>query len=1114
MDLSGSEWFFRLEATPDLALKQVAEDFTTQNGWTKVHVPMNWQMEGFEAPTYTNFEFPFTKCPALLYPRVPKENPTGVYRHSFHLPLAWRLLDRSTRIIFHGAGSALIVFVDGQYIGYSQDSMTAAEFDITDVLRGDTRSRQPDCHTALLASLSDVPTCRSPGGDMHTVVAIVLKWCDGTYMEDQDQWWLTGIHRAVELVSVPSPFAIADFEVDASLDTLDADGLLDVRVSFNSPVPRGATLELSLQTSTGEAVPQAMHSATLVAGEVSWTSPHLHIPTVLPWSAETPNLYSFRLQLRGHDGQCLQAECCRVGFRSVSVAGLLRISGRPLVVAGANVHEMHPVRGKALREEDMLKDIEMLKRGNFNAVRNSHYPHALRWYELCDEYGLYVVDEANIETHGFSLNGMISLLACDPDWRAQFLHRAQNMFRRARNHPCVIAWSLGNESGWGPNFQACMDWLRQADTQHRPVQYEGGTANGDAVFLCGDGETKTSDLVCPMYSSPEGCVELMKKNNRPLVLCEYAHAMGNAGGSTAAFWNLFWSDQPAHLRTQGGFIWEWADGDIMVPPSVGAPRSLPGFGGDFGPKSGTGDSHFIVDGLLFSNRTPHPSYLEAKRAQQPVHFRLVRVGGAAGSAHASVEISIHNRHTFRSLAHLEFVWKSCDACGSTASGVLATQFGKSTEPVEVSFHVPLPKTDLARCGVWLSLQARLREDEVFAPKDYVVAEQGFTVLQPDRLESVKGLQAGAEAKCLGSMSPFYDPRASIGTLLRSEVQTNTVGVVAARGYQARFADGKLTSLSAPGGPELLESAVTQCFARAPTPNDSGGADFFQPLLGTAPLVGSIADHLGLLSHFRSWRNAGLYDLKANLVSQEWERVPGVDPTLRVKERWRSESNGRVLFSTETRYRCGPDDITLSVTVVAEAARRLKTLPRIGSHLSLNAGLSQLTWVGCGPGESYPDRKAACDWGVHRGEVDEQHVDYLVPCESGGKADVHWAVLREDAPDGAGLLLSYVCRDEAPLVERLGASTGHRAAGAAGAQFSASRWTLEELLKARHSYDLPCWNNDKALRSRPIQVHVDTAHMGVGAAGETPQVVWNISPQYFVCPRKPWTYELRLKPLRA
>eukprot|EP00928_Gymnodinium_smaydae_P099328 TRINITY_DN9445_c0_g2_i2.p1 TRINITY_DN9445_c0_g2~~TRINITY_DN9445_c0_g2_i2.p1 ORF type:complete len:1310 (-),score=261.96 TRINITY_DN9445_c0_g2_i2:145-4074(-) len=1187
-------WRFRLLQTPRDAERLACSQRTAEDdaGWHEVPVPSNWQMLGYCPPNYTNIVYPFTAVPLLRAPWVPRANPTGVYQTRFDVSGKW-LDGRRVRLCFNAAGPALMVWVDGQYVGYSQDSMTPAEFDITDVLRGKRCVADGDAvaDASTSASAHLLGPIAAPeslgrsedeplGAGEHVLFAAVPTWCDGSYMEDQDQWWLTGLHRTVEVYSVPSACCIADYAIDTNFSSTEG-GLLKVSVKFE--------------------------------GKTCWECPELLVPDVTPWSAETPVLYTLVLELLDSDGRSLQIESAKVGFRCVDIFdGQLRVNGRPIVVAGANVHEMHPTRGKALTEEDMLRDIQMLKQGNFNAVRNSHYPHHRRWYELCDEHGLYVVDEANIETHGFATNLAMSALACDPTWCPQFLHRTKNMMERSKNHACVIVWSLGNESGWGPNFAACAKMLRMEDVQKRPVQYEGAEGHGDAVFFFGDGQGPDSDIICPMYWGPHMILPLAVPGfcagdtdvERPIILCEYTHAMGNSNGSLRSYWDLFWSSAPEHRRIQGGFVWEWADGGVKVPmaPMSSAAKKEPvdgaasvggvkrggcaengssggaaatrssvatataaaedgpsyylngeyGYGGDFGPNSGSGDAHFICDGLLFPDRTPHPAYFEAKRLQQPVAFDLatspaelqqqLAAAAKAADVELTLQLSVLNRYTFLTLDHLEFRWRVRNAFGDELSSLGPTEAAPIVAGARstLTLHVKAPRGKAEddsdqpwACGLWLQVEARLRRATALLPAGFVVAEQGFTLLPPRALPLVPAQEgSAAEAVCRGSLPPLLHCPSANGVpgppVLRGSRETGGEVTIEAANYVAKVADGHLVSFRSFSagaaatdgtlGKEMLAApALAHCLHRAPTDNDRCGADCFIPWLLRVPGLPRLLSSMKLLSFNASWHLAGLPNLVPSPARRrlQWDSDAEGNPCLQVVDEVVAART--VCFDTETLYTFTASEILVRFSVAAcDAVLGLPALPRIGAQLTAAPRLARLTWLGRGPGETYPDRKAGADWAVHRGDVDDQHVDYIVPSENGGKADVHWAALTDPLEPGHGLLLRYGCDQEAPPDEVPGdAPASRRPAGTSGAQLSVSRWTRQELEVARHRHELPLWGCPEALRRRPIQVHLDTAHSGVGGAGAGGEKLWATASQFLITPRgSPWKYTISLRALTA
>ena len=488
------EWFFHLAACPEEVPTSFFQKEFDTTAWNRIPVPANWQLQGHDTPIYTNIRYPFPCNP----PHVPQENPTGCYRREFSIPAAWR--GREIYLVFEGVNSEFHLWLNGQAVGYSQDSRLPAEFKITPYLKETN-------HLALC----------------------VYRWSDGSYLEDQDMWWLSGIFRDVFLYAKPA-IAIGDYGVQTQLDALYRDAVLHIRTRLILPPaanPQPYHIEAQLwdeaHTPILNTPAVASPGKEIVDKRGAFTQEichHISIENPKKWSAEQPHLYTLTLALKNEQAEVVDVESCRVGFRQVEIKeGLLQINGSPVLLRGVNRHEHHPENGHVVSEADMVQDIQLMKQHNFNAVRTAHYPHHPRWYALCDEYGLYLIDEANIETHGTFPMG---LLAHDTHWGSAFLDRGMRMVERDKNHPSVIVWSLGNESGYGRHHAAMAAWFRAADPT-RPIQYEGG----------GQPDNPSTDIVCPMYERVEQIKARVAapQETRPLILCEYAHAMGNSVGN-------------------------------------------------------------------------------------------------------------------------------------------------------------------------------------------------------------------------------------------------------------------------------------------------------------------------------------------------------------------------------------------------------------------------------------------------------------------------------------------------------------------------------------------------------------------------------------------------------
>ena len=550
-------------------------------------------MHGYDRPHYTNVQMPWGNA----RPACPDANPTGLYRHGFEVPAEWN----GRRIVLQigGAESVLYVWVNGHPVGMGKDSRLPQEFDITDFVEW---------------------------GKKNLLCCAVVKWSDATFIEDQDQWWMGGIFRDVFLYAT-APTHIADVFALADLKPDLTTGLLTVttKIGFPGEPEDGWSVEAQLYGPGGAAVFSA-----LLAGPLKAATKHrdheqaplgqvvlrAEVPTPSLWSSETPSLYTLTVALYSPAGDVVEATGCRLGFRRVEIGDReLQINGRPVLIRGMNRHEHDPVRGKAITRESMIADIQLMKRFNVNAVRTSDYPNAEAWYDLCDEYGLYLVDEANLESHAFQ-----NEMCRDPAYASAFVERGLRMVERDKNHASVILWSLGNESGYGPNHDAMAGWIRHYDPS-RPLFYEPaiwgwdktpGPSLYELMGRWGWDRPKSgkpaSDIICPMYFPISSLVKWAQfddpDDRRPLILCEYSHAMGNSNGSLGDYWDAF----EAYDGLQGGFIWEWVDHGLAQTTADGRPYFA--FGGDFGDKPN--DLNFCCDGIVGADRVPHPALWEFK----------------------------------------------------------------------------------------------------------------------------------------------------------------------------------------------------------------------------------------------------------------------------------------------------------------------------------------------------------------------------------------------------------------------------------------------------------------------------------------------------------------------
>jgi len=1014
-------WTFRLVDRPADTPADFAEPSFSTAGWAHIAVPGNWTMQGFAQPHYTNVRLPF--APAIP-PLVPDANPTGLYRTTFTLPTAWE----SRRVVLHfgGVEGCLSVWLNGVAIGLSKGSRMPAEFDITG---------------AVLPGRNDL-------------AVQVVQWSDASFVEDQDHWRQAGIFRDVTLIATGRTW-IEDVAATAGFDHLSGAGSLRLAVRAGGLPAAGWTVRAQVHDARGRRVGVALtgdlpHDLYSHTGKKEATAELTATYVgVAPWSAEVPTLYTLVVELRDPRGRCVAATRTRIGFRSVVVAEReLRVNGRRVYIKGANRHDHHDRTGKTIDVATMLADLTVMKRHHFNAVRTSHYPNDPRWLDLCDEHGLYVFDECDLEAHHH-----YGACTHDPRYAAAFLDRAMRLVLRDRNHPAIIVWSLGNESGYGPNHDAMAGWIRHADPS-RPLHYEGAICRANSAWERGHAAT---DLVCPMYPSVADLVTwaTTTTDHRPLIMCEYAHAMGNSCGSLSDYWQAI----RAHHGLQGGFIWELLDHGIVKTTEDGlggpggvAPRnnskqpggggilhSLPpepgceywAYGGDFGDVPN--DANFCCDGLVWPDRTPHPAMQECAALFQPV--------GISAASLVDRRVTVRNDYDFLSLEHLDGTWE------------------QSIDGVVVA-HGALPRLDLAPGGsrtlavpgatpplsagqeTHLTLRFRDRRDLPLLGQGHAVAQAQFAL---------------PIAVPVAVAAPAIVERSGA---LRVERQRDGWRVIGDRVELLVGRDGRLTTWTVDGSERLLLGPQLTAW-RAPTDND--GIKIWDMQRGKN---GRKALH--------RWMDAGLDQLH-HAVSGVRLRVEhgGVRMTAR-RSAW-GHHRDRPIRESFDLVITGDGALACDHRFLVHA--KLPDLPRLGVHLLVPAGCDRLSWFGRGPHESYVDRQHGALVGQWSGTVAGQYVPYIMPQEHGNKTDVRWLALRRS--DGNGVLASVAGTCEA----------------------KATHVDDAQLTAARHTIDLT--------PDPRVHLHLDVRQRGLGSASCGPDTL----AQYLV---PPGAYRLsyRLLPLAA
>jgi len=887
------DWLFSYYAAPE----QVPDSWVTEDceDAMTTPVPSNWQMQGFDTPIYTNVTYPIIVNP----PFVPTENPTGCYSLTFDVDEAW-LDSGQTRIVFDGVNSAFYLWCNGKWIGYSQDSRLPAEFDLSGVLRPGT----------------------------NRLAVLVLRWCDGSYLEDQDMWRMSGIFRDVSLLHKPRTH-IADYHAVTELNADYDRAKLRVEVALAGEQFAECDVALTLwRDGVSVATASAKPGSAIVDERGNWAE---RLTVTLPvndpalWSAETPELYRLTLALRDAQGDLLEAEACDIGFRRVEISnGLLKVNGKPLLIRGVNRHEHHPENGQVMDEATMRRDIELMKQHNFNAVRCSHYPNHPLWYTLCDQYGLYVVDEANIETHGMV---PMSRLADDPRWLPAMSERVTRMVLRDRNHPSIIIWSLGNESGHGANHDALYRWVKTTDPT-RPVQYEGGGANTDAT-----------DIVCPMYARvdqdqpfeavPKWSLKKwigMPDETRPLILCEYAHAMGNSFGGFAKYWQAF----RHHPRLQGGFVWDWVDQALTKKDDNG--NAFWAYGGDFGDTPN--DRQFCLNGLVFPDRTPHPALFEAQRAQQFFTFTLVST--------SPLVVDVSSDYLFRQSDNEQLRWTIARDGAVLASGEVALSIApQETQRIEID----VPEFGAAAGEIWLNVDIVQTAATAWSPADHRCAWDQWQL-----------------------PAPLYIAPPVEGTAKPELTVKEEVLEVSHQSQRWHFdrTSGNLTQWWNNGTATLL-APLSDNFTRAPLDNDIGVSE---------------ATRIDPNAWVERWKAAGMYNLTPRLLLCEGEQL-AQSVTITTQHAW--EFNGKALFLSRKIWTIDRSG-TLHGDVQVQVANDIPEPARIGLSCQLAQTQQTASWLGLGPDENYPDRKLAARQGRWTLPLDALHTAYIFPTENGLRCD--------------------------------------------------------------------------------------------------------------------------------
>lgn len=893
-------WKFLFSKNPETCPDGFWKPGYNTRSWKNIQVPGSWELQGFDAPIYTDVSYPFPPNP----PFVPEDyNPVGAYAREFTVPSDWNGMD--IFLDFEGVESAFYCWVNGELAGYSEDSRLPAHFNITPLLKK----------------------------GKNKLALKVFRYSDGSYLECQDYWRYSGIERDVYLYARPAS-RVKDFKLTAALTNNYTDGDFNLEVKVNQP-QRGQVVEIKVL----EQQQTLLSETKILSGSADslLTVSHL-FNEVNAWNAETPHLYTLLVNTFDKDGKALESFAHRFGFRSVEMRnGMQLINNVPILFKGVNRHEHDPHKGRTISVESMIQDIRLMKQFNINAVRNSHYPNNPQWYTLCDMYGIYLIDEANIESHGMD-HHKDGTLANYPEWELPFMERMERMVMRDRNFTSIVTWSLGNESGYGKHFETLYNWTKAFDPT-RPTQYEGSRKQG------------VSDIYCPMY----GRIWLLREHvnqrqPRPLILCEYAHAMGNSVGNLQDYWDLIYK----YDQLQGGFIWDWVDQTFEIKDQKG--NNIWAYGGDMGFVGVPNDSNFCANGLVAADRSLHPHIWEVKKVYQYIHFEPV--------AFTTNQIKITNRHDFIGLEDFYLRWVvECDG--------KVVDAGNSDFPV-IAPHgsqiITLPMKEIPKDGkeYFLKMEVFTRNASPLIPADHSCAMEQWLLpvtseaLDPSSSPSLRGL-----ARSNPENTPLI-------TLQQDGVQT----VLSGTNFKVVFSEttGEMTSLVY-DNKEMLKEGLQPNFWRGLTDND-------------------VANRTS--SRCATWRHAGHQkELTAFEVNPE-EHNHSVLITTRYKmEEQDAKLNISYLISGD-----GTIKVSMDFT---PGSKPLPEIPRFGMHMVLPAEYDNMTWWGGGPHENYADRKSSAAVGLYHATVWEQYHPYVRPQETGNKCDVRWLTLTN--AQGEGLLIT-------------------------------------------------------------------------------------------------------------
>ncbi|TAH27083.1 MAG: DUF4981 domain-containing protein [Cytophagales bacterium] len=968
LSLNGN-WKFNWVAKPDLAPQDFYKLEYDISQWKEIRVPGNMELQGYGMPIFTNIKHPFSPANP---PAIPQDdNPVGSYRRTFKVEKSW--IGRNTFINFDGVESAYYLWINGQKVGYSENSYSNSEFNITPYIKA---------------------------GE-NTIAVQVYRYSDGSYLEDQDFWRLSGIFRDVYLYSKAS-FSVNDYTLTTELDAQYKDAILKCSIDLkntNQKDKNTYNVSIDLYDQGKKIGSKKSDLMSIISKDKDKLNIELPVTAPHKWNSEDPYLYTVVLSISNNKSEVIETLSCKVGFRKIEwKEGILKVNGVRIIVRGVNRHEHDPYTGRTIARESMIQDIKLMKQHNINAVRTCHYPNCPEWYDLCDEYGIYLCDEANLESHAFWCK-----FSNTPSWKDAFMDRVYSLVERDKNHASVLYWSMGNESGFGPNHIAMSDWTHKKDPT-RPVHYNPADQHPSV------------DIVAPMYPTVANFANLAKLDNRPIIMCEYAHAMGNSVGNLKEYW------EPVYKlpRAQGGFIWDWVDQGFFKTHSNG--KKFIANGGQMNdPKS---EPLTAFDGLVNADRAPQPEIYEVKYIMQPLQFNAI--DAKAG------KFMVKNWHEFINANKYTISWKLMEADKILESGIIPISLiAQQEKELNVSFVKPALKPGR---NYYVQFFVNLKEATKWAEKGHEVAHAQFLLDYENPLKV-----------------PAFDNNLNS---IKAEEKPEKIAIYG-KNFSMEFSktNGNISSLFFQNK-ELIKAGPDLTLWRAPSDNDKGFAN-------------------------KIWLQNGLDKLTQTLISINSKVIRSGVIEVVVNKKLATPLHPNLGNSIYTYTILAEGDIFINHSIVfSNPLLNIQEagLPRIGLQMVLPSGYENYTYYGKGPWENYIDRNHTALTNVYKSSVDEQYFPYSKPQHTGGRTEVSWATLTNN--EGVGLAaygypnfestaLHYTDKEleksnTAELISTNDViwSIDHRQLGLGGG--SCGPYTLE-------NYIVPATSTNYSIRLKPINI---------------------------------------------